>query len=109
MGEYHCTNGMAKFQGAVPEGFRQKVKGPMDYWSAPSIWGVGREYEAGGRDLHLLRASCFWICGEGCCLDNGEELPGCWSSFQRVQSLPGGSSTRVRNQGSGEVSLVDKV
>ena len=74
MGEYHCTNDMAKFQAAVPEGFRQKVKGPMDYWSVPSIWGGGREYEAGGRDLQLLRASCFWLCGEGCCLDNGEEV-----------------------------------
>lgn len=89
MGEHHCTNGMAKFQGAVPEGFRQKVKGPMDYWSAASIWGVGRQYEAGGRDLHLLRASCFWICGEGCCLDNGEELPASWL----LEILPEGAES----------------
>ena len=29
---------------------------------------------AGGRDLKHLRASCFCLCGEGGCLDTGEEV-----------------------------------
>ena len=29
---------------------------------------------AGGRDLKLLRASCFCLRGEGGCLDTGEEV-----------------------------------
>ena len=31
-------------------------------------------YVAGGRDLKLLRASCFCLRGEGGCLDTGEEV-----------------------------------
>lgn len=37
----------------------------------------GRRVEsfvAGGKDLKLLRTFCFWLCGEGGCLDTGEEV-----------------------------------
>lgn len=32
MEAFCCVNGVAKFQTAVPEGFRQKVKGPVGCW-----------------------------------------------------------------------------
>ena len=50
------------------------MKGPKGCWSVPPSWERVRSYVAGGRDLKLLRAFCFWLCGEGGCLDTGEEV-----------------------------------
>lgn len=58
----------SKVPGSISEDFKQKAKGPIGCWNVPSIWEEVRSYVAGGRNLKLLRASCFWVCGEGGCL-----------------------------------------